>query len=57
MEYTVTNTYEIKGKTSHRTVEAALKSAARREGEGWQVVDSDGHIWTSGFDNDPIMLY
>jgi 4-aminobutyrate aminotransferase-like enzyme len=43
--YTVTNKYGIKGETTHRTAEAAIKAASKREGEGWMVVDEDGNQW------------
>jgi hypothetical protein len=43
--YTVTNTYGIAGESTHRTPEAALRSADRREGDGWVVEDQDGARW------------
>jgi len=46
MKYTVKNVYEISGETTHRTPEAALKAAKKREGEGWVVVDENGDQWT-----------
>jgi hypothetical protein len=46
MKYTVKNVYGISGETTHRTPEAALKAAAKREGEGWIVVDENGDQWT-----------
>jgi len=47
--YTVENTYsteinEMTGST-HRTPEAALKAAEKREGCGWIVLDSDENRW------------
>jgi len=47
--YTVKNTYStdtnpMTGST-HRTPEAALKAAAKCEGCGWIVLDSDGNGW------------
>ena len=45
MKYTVTNTYGIGGESNHRTVEAALNTASKREGLGWIVVDEDGNQW------------
>ena len=54
--YTVKNVYDIIGESTHRTVEAALKAAKKREGEGWTVYGSDGSIWTSDFDQKPIRL-
>lgn len=55
-KYTVENHYGIAGETHHRTVKAALKAAKKREGEGWQVVDDDGHLWTQDFDGNPVLL-
>lgn len=46
-KYTVTNAYGISGESNHRTPEAALKAASKREGEGWIVVDQDGNQWGS----------
>lgn len=43
--YTVRNTYGIAGESNHRTPEAALKKAAKREGSGWIVEDSNGNRW------------
>ena len=43
--YTVKNTYGIAGTSNHRKVEAALRAASKREGEGWIVVDSNGNQW------------
>ena len=42
-KYTVTNVYGISGESNHRTPEAALKAASKRE--GWIVVDQDGNQW------------
>ena len=43
--YTVKNVYGINGESKHRTPEAALKACDKREGSGWQVIDSDGNQW------------
>ena len=43
--YTVENTYGIAGQSNHRTPEAAIKAAGKREGIGWIVTDSGGHRW------------
>ena len=45
MKYKVTNVYGIEGETNHRTPEAALKAAKKREGEGWIVIDAAGNQW------------
>ena len=45
MKYKATNKYGINGDTNHRTPEAALKAAARREGSGWYVFDDNGNRW------------
>ena len=45
MKYTVTNTYGIKGESTHRTAEAACKAAKKREGDGWVVEDEEGNTW------------
>ena len=50
MKYTVSNTYGIAGESHHRTAEAALRAADRREGCGWVVQDDDGHQWTGSGD-------
>jgi hypothetical protein len=44
--FSVTNAYDIHGESTHRTPEAALRAARRREGDGWQVIDSNGKRWT-----------
>jgi hypothetical protein len=44
-KWTVRNTYGIHGETTHRTPEAALKAAAKREGVGWIVEDENGRRW------------
>jgi hypothetical protein len=56
MKYTVTNAYNIAGETTHRKVEVALKTASKREGDGWIVMDEDGNQWTTDFDGHPICL-
>lgn len=43
-KYTVENYYGIKGTSTHRTLEAALKAAKKREGDGWMVYDQSGNI-------------
>jgi len=45
MLYTVTNKYGVRGTSAHRTARAALREAAKREGEGWVVYDSTGDRW------------
>jgi hypothetical protein len=55
-KYYVKNVYGIHGST-HRSLIAALKESRKREGEGWQAVDSDGHIWSMGWDKKPVMIY
>jgi hypothetical protein len=45
MNYKVINIYGIYGETNHRSPEAALDAAAKREGAGWVVVDSAGNQW------------
>lgn len=54
-KYTVTNVYGIRGETHHRTPEAALKAASKREGDGWIVVDQDGNQWGRNGDNAVIV--
>ena len=44
-KYSVVNVYGISGKSNHKTPEAALKAARKREGEGWIVVDESGNQW------------
>ncbi|MFO0177376.1 MAG: hypothetical protein ACK55P_09255 [Planctomyces sp.] len=44
-KWTVTNVYGIRGETTHRTPEAAITAASKREGEGWIVVDAAGNQW------------
>lgn len=44
-QYKVWNCYGIRGESTHRTPEAALRAARRREGDGWMVTDSDGDRW------------
>ena len=56
MKYTVTNTYGIAGESTHRTPGAALKAAAKREGEGWIVVDRNGKQWVLDWENRVICL-
>ena len=42
-KYTVRNTYGIAGESNHRSYAAARKAAYAHEGEGWIVVDAEGH--------------
>jgi hypothetical protein len=44
-KWTVRNVYDIRGETTHRTPEAAIKAASKREGEGWIVIDEAGNQW------------
>jgi hypothetical protein len=47
--YHVTNRYGIRSDTvSYRVVGRALAAAQRREGDGWEVWDSDGCRWVEG---------
>jgi hypothetical protein len=55
-KYTVTNAYGIRGGTTHRTPEAAIKAARRREGDGWYVADTDGNEWTTGDRGQAVMI-
>ena len=55
MKYMVKNTYSIQGESSHRTPEAALKAASKREGEGWTVQDSDNNRWDFDFDGNAVI--
>ena len=43
--YKATNIYGISGESTHRTPEAAIKAARKREGDGWIVLDDDGNQW------------
>ena len=45
-KYKVTNVYNIRGESNHRTAEAALNAAKKREGDGWIVIDQDGNRYT-----------
>ena len=56
-KYTVTNVYEISGESNHRTPEAAIRAARKREGEGWIVVDQDGNQWDSNGDQAVIVTW
>ena len=49
-KYEVVNKYGIKGVSTHRTPGAALKAARKREGEGWEVWDTEGNRWESDFE-------
>jgi hypothetical protein len=44
--YKVSNLYATSGVSKHRSPEAALNAAAKREGEGWIVTDDKGNQWT-----------
>ena len=46
IKYIVRNVYGIKGASTHRTPEAAIKAARKREGTGWVVEDTRGQRWT-----------
>ena len=48
MKYTVKNIYGGGGSSHHKTPEAALKAASRREGLGWIVLDDQGNQWDWG---------
>ena len=56
MEYKVTNVYGIQGGTTHRTPNAALKAASKREGGGWTVYDENGDQWDRDFDETPRIV-
>ena len=45
MKYTVSNVYGIAGESTHKTPEAALRAASKREGEGWVVYDQNNNRW------------
>ncbi len=45
MKYAASNIYNVQGTTWHRTPEAALRAAGKREGEGWAVSDEDKARW------------
>ncbi len=45
MKYKATNIYGIGGESNHKTPEAALTAADRREGDGWIVTDENGNRW------------
>jgi hypothetical protein len=57
MKYRVKNIYGIKGESTHRTPGAAIKAAAKREGDGWLVLDEDGNQWDIGHDGAAIVRY
>ena len=52
----VTNIYGIAGESKHRTPDAALKTAAKREGEGWVVVDQDNRRWDFDGGLNPVAI-
>ena len=49
VKYTVKNTYrdkdDVRGQTTHRKPETALKARDKREGVGWIVIDEQGNEW------------
>jgi hypothetical protein len=47
IKYIVINVYGITGGSTHKTVNKALISAAKCEGNGWIVKDSNNNQWTS----------
>lgn len=53
MEYRVINRYEIGQASQHKTVDAALNSRDKREGDGWIVMDDDKNVWDWDFDGNP----
>jgi hypothetical protein len=55
-KFTVTNVYGISGESCHRTPEAALAAAAKREGDGWIVEDEDGNQWGRNGRNEAVIL-
>ena len=57
MNYTVENVYGIAGESNHRKVEAALKAATKREGDGWIVIDDEGNQWDWNGDQPAITKY
>ena len=56
MKYTVSNRYNVSGESTHKTPEAALKSAAKREGLGWYVSDDEGNIWDWDINGSPEII-
>jgi hypothetical protein len=55
-KWTVTNIYGIRGSTHHRTPEAALAAAAKREGDGWIVTDEAGNQWGRNGNSEAVMV-
>lgn len=55
--YTVSNTYGIRGGSAHRTPEAALRAASKREGDGWIVTDQNGNVWDRNGQDAVIVRY
>ena len=57
MKYTVWNKYGIGGESHHRTPQAALRQARRREGQGWIVLDQDNNQWDwTGSRSEPVAI-
>jgi len=56
-KYTVINIYGISGESNHRTPEAAIKAAHKREGDGWIVIDQDGNQWDNNGDQAVIVRH
>jgi|GEM_PF-5093479 len=46
----------IRGETNHRTPEAALKAAKKREGEGWIVIDEAGNQWGRNGNDEAVIV-
>ena len=57
MTYTVKNLLGVQGESHHRKVRNALDAADKREGFGWQVVDSNGVEWVWNSGHAPEMVY
>ena len=55
-KYQVVNIYKISGESKHKTPEAALKAAAKREGIGWIVIDDKGNRWDWGPRNKAVIV-
>lgn len=55
-QYRVTNVYGIRGESTHRSPEAAIREARRREGEGWVVLDNDGNRWGRGSRGEAVIV-
>jgi hypothetical protein len=55
-KWTVKNVYGVPGKTHHSTPEAALEAAAKREGDGWIVIDELGNQWISNGNSEAVII-